>query len=341
MPTISRKHTARQWSGAWLLALFLGVIGLIFSGSAYADENVLKKASLFPLWSPQAQFAGYYVALDKGLYARHGLEMTIISGGPERSPVESLQKGEADFAVLWLVDALQQRAGGGKLINVAQLVQRSSTMLVARKSSGIRTPADLAGRKVGVWEGVLGIPARIFLNNYHLQVKEIPQSYTVNLFLRGGVEVVSAMWYNEYHTLMLSGLDSDELNVFALHDYGVDLPEDGLYTLAETLRQDPELVAAFVRASLEGWDYAFTHPDEAIDIVLKYMREAKVPANRIHQRWMLARMEELIKHKNSPRSFGRLAQSDYEAVGEVLRKHGLLPVVPPYQVFVGETDAVE
>ena len=213
----------------------------------------LEKASLIPLWSPQAQFAGYYIALDKGIYRKHGIDLTIIPGGPERSAADYLRQGKADFAVLWLTTALQQRAAGAGFVNVAQIIQKSSMMLVARKSSGVKTPADLNGRTVGLWGGDFAIPPHAFFKKYGLRVREVPQSYTVNLFLRGGIDAASAMWYNEYHTILNSGINPDELTIFFLKDHGQSFPEDGIYILDKTLRKKPLLAAAVARASLEGW----------------------------------------------------------------------------------------
>jgi NitT/TauT family transport system substrate-binding protein len=292
-----------------------------------------------PLWSPQAQFAGYYVALDKGIYARHGIDMTILKGGPGISPAQSLQNGTADFAVLWLSTALEQRDAGTRLVNVAQIIQRSSLMLIARKSSGIRTPADMQGRKVGLWGGDLALPTRSFFRKYGLHVREIPQSYTVNLFLRGGIDVASAMWYNEYHTILNSGINPEELQLFFLNEHGITFPEDGLYTLEDTYRADPARADAFAKASLEGWRYAFDHPEETLDIVIRHMMEAKIPANRAHQKWMLERMRDLILPQEKNGEMGRLKPADYAAVGATLRANGVIRSVPGLNAFIGRPDA--
>lgn len=340
MITASKNnYTGRQVLarvGALLLLLMM-VIGPV-AFPAVADENPLKKASLIPMWSPQAQFAGYYVALAKGIYAKHGIDLTILKGGPGHSPSQSLQSGEADFAVLWLTTALQQYSAGNKVVNVAQIVQRSSLMLIAKKSSGIRTPADMQGKKVGLWGGDLALPAQAFFNKYHLQVREIPQSYTVNLFLRGGIDVASAMWYNEYHTILNSGINPEELNLFFLNDYGIKFPEDGLYTLEKNYLRDPGLARAFAEASLEGWRYAFDHPDQALDIVIRTMKEAKLPANRAHQKWMLERMRDLILPQQNQPAMGQLKQSDYEAVVAALRSSGVIKATPGFDEFIGRSD---
>jgi NitT/TauT family transport system substrate-binding protein len=302
-----------------------------------AAEPVLKKATLMPLWSPQAQFAGYYAALDKGIYRRHGIDLTILPGGPGRSSLEGLRSGRADFAVLWLTSAMQESARGLKVINLAQIVQRSSVMLIARKTSGIRTPADMQGKKVGLWGGEMALPAQVFLKKYRLRVREIPQSATVNLFLRGGIDVASAMWYNEYDTIVNSGINPDELQLFLLDDHGVTFPEDGLYALEKKYLKDPALAEAFVKASLEGWRYAFDHPDEALDIVLRQMKAANIPANRAHQKWMLARMRELLVPDEKAGQTGQLQPADFEAAGKALLGSGLVTSVPDFDAFRGRS----
>ena len=148
-------------------------------------------------------------------------------------------------------------------------------MLIAKKSSGINTPADMQGKE---GRAVGGRPLNTAPGPVHetrIKVREIPQSYTVNLFLRGGIDVTSAMWYNEYHTILNSGINPEELNLFSLNDYGINFPEDGLYTLEKTLRKDPALAKAFAEASLEGWRYAFDHPDEALDMVIQAHERGK------------------------------------------------------------------
>lgn len=292
-----------------------------------------------PLWSPQAQFAGYYVAIDKGIYSRYGLDVRLLPAGPGLSPVDALSQGKADFAVLWLTTALRHRDRGLPLVNLAQMVQRSSMMLVSKRSAGIRTIAEMNGRKVGLWGGDLSIPVYALFEREHVVVREVPQGITVNLFLRGGIDVASAMWYNEYHTLLISGLDPGELNTVFIADEGLRYPEDGLYALESTAQARPAITAAFVRASLEGWQYAFDHPEETLDIVLRRMREARLPANRVHQRWMLDRMSDLMQTASPDTQRGQLVPADYLAVGESMRREKLISAYPTFDDFHWSVDA--
>jgi len=321
----------------WIL--FMACVIALPAFPLSAAEISLKKVSLMPLWEPQAQFAGYYVALDKGIYARHGIDLKILRAGPGHSPAKALEKGTVDFAVLWLSTALEHRSAGTELVNLAQISQQSSMMLISKKTAGIKTIADMNGKKVGLWEGDVSIPPRTLFAKLRIKVREVRQSHTVNLFLRGGIDVTSAMWFNEYHTILDSGINPDELNVIFLRDEGMNFLEDGIYTLEKTIHKDPALAADFVAASLEGWRYAFDHPDEALEIVIKYMREAHLPANRMQQKWMLERMRDLMMPVNPQGKIGDLMEQDYEAVGRGMQEYGLIRSYPEYKDFVWRADA--
>lgn len=317
-------------------SVMLPLVFLLFFQLGTKGETDLTSCTMIPLWNPQAQFAGYYVAMEKGFYRKHGIDMTILRGGPACSGCEYLKDGRADFAILWLTTAIRQRGEGLRLVHLGQIIPKSSMMLVAKKSSNIQKPSDMNSKKVGLWGGDLAIPPHAFFKKYGLQVKEIPQSYTVNLFLRDGVDIASAMWYNEYHTILNTGIDPEELNVFSLSDYGLNFPEDGLYMLESAYKKNPILADAFVKASLEGWRYAFEHSEEALDIVIRYMREAKISANRTHQKWMLSRMQDLIMPVLEEGSYGRLKRPDFDSVSAFLFQTGLIGEIPDYDLFVGE-----
>lgn len=320
---------------ASLLATPLGAMSPLV-----AQTPAARKATLVTLWSPQAQFAGYYVALEKGFYAKRGLDLTIRDAGPGINPEALLRDGAADFAVLWLSSAIRQRAQGTPVVHLAQIVPRSSLLLIARASSGIRGIKDMQGRKVSLWRGDISIPAKALLAAEGVGVREVPQSQTVNLFLRGGVDVTSAMWYNEYHTILDAGINPDELTVFQLHDLGIRFPEDGVYALGPTVARDPAMADAFVRASLEGWRYAFANPDEAIDIVLRRIRAARLPANHMHQHWMLARLEELAALPADTARIPLVRAEDYEAVAAVLNRNMLVNAIPPFRDFFPRANAI-
>ncbi|NLN59723.1 MAG: ABC transporter substrate-binding protein [Deltaproteobacteria bacterium] len=304
---------------------------MFFFTGAEGQAQTPQKTTFLPHWFPQAQFAGYYVAQEKGIYKKYGLDVAILRGGPEKSVFTTLARGEADFVTLFLAEAVQYRAEGMKLVNVAQIVQKSGFLLVAKKSSGISSFRDLNGKKISLWDDFKLQPLAFF-RKHNLSVRIIPQTYTLNLFLRGGVDVASAMWYNEFHSILSAGLDADELTVFFFDEPGLNIPEDGIYCLEETWEKDPDRVRRFVLASLEGWRYAFEHQQEALDIVMKYVNEAKINTSRAHQKWMLEKMKDMITGDGKP-PMGTLVEKDYQTATSQLKESGLIKRIVPSGEF--------
>ncbi len=327
---MAKRSRNNFWPAFFSLAVFLHAAApVLFS----AETSSLRKISFATSWQPQAQFAGFYAALEKGIYKKHGLDVTILHGGPDCSPYDSLVSGKADVAILWLAFGIEKRAQQVPLVNIAQIVQRSALMLVAKKASGIETPGDIAGKKVGLWDEIYQIQPKAFFKKYGVQPVIISQASSVNLFLRDGVDISSAMWYNEYHTILNAGYDPEELTLFFFYEHGLNFPEDGLYALEEKLLKDPARYAAFTKASFEGWKYAFEHPEEALKIVLKRMKKAHLPANYVHQKWMLARMKDLIVPQEKNRSIGTLAAQEYNRTAEVMKESGVIAQIPPLNEF--------
>ncbi len=316
-----------------LRLLLVGVALFLFSvppDGAQAQE--LKKAVILPQWEPQAQFAGIYMAEAKGIYARHGVDMTVLRGGPERPPHLMLAAGGADFATMFLTTGVKLASQGEELVNLVQIVRRSSLLLVAKKARGIVKPSDLRGGRISSWGPEFFIQVGGFLRKHRINVGIVQQGYSVDLFLRDAVDAVSAMWYNEYHTILNSGLDPEDLTVFAMSDYGLDFPEDGLYCTRATLERDPELCRAVARATMEGWRYAFEHPEETLDKVMEHVNEARLSTNRVHQRWMLARMQDIIAPEGVA-AMGPLTREEYLSVAEAMAEAELIGVIPPYEEF--------
>jgi NitT/TauT family transport system substrate-binding protein len=141
------------------------------------------------------------------------------------------------------------------------------------------------------------------------------------------------MWYNEYHQLLLSGLNAEELQTFFFSDMGLNFPEDGFYCLEDTYRKNPQMCARLVDASIKGWLYAFEHQEEALDIVMKHANAAQTGTNRAHQRWMLARMRDLIIPDNHRDGLGKLKESDYHRVAAVLKDLKIIKEAPSFSDF--------
>ena len=296
---------------AWFALLCLGV------GCSGAAEPA-RPLSLVLLWHHQAQFAGYYMALEKGFYRGEGLDLEIRRGGPDVSPLDELVAGRADFCVSMLPMAVARRSAGAPLVLLAQVVNRSNFALVAWKrppnlpGTEVRQPRDLAGLKASVWEGDLRLPYQAFFAVQGVQPEILPQYYSLSLFMHRGVDACAVMRYNEYDRLLQNGVRTEDLVVFDLWRFGVVLPEDGLYATETLWRDQPERCRAFARASLEGWRYARAHPEETLDVVMRYIEADHLPTNRPHMRWML---EELLRsvfpEAQDPWQFGVLAPAAF------------------------------
>ncbi len=296
---------------------------------ALADDG--NRISLIPLWVPQAQFAGYYVALEKGIFAAHGLVVDILEGGPALPPARALRTGQANCGVMFLANGVVERSRGLPIVNIAQVVRRSSQILVTRASSGINSPKDMDGKKVGLWGDEFQVQAQALFRKFGVSVKPIPQTTSMSLFLRGGVDVASAMWHNEYHMLLNSGLEPDELKIFFFDEFGVTFPEDGIYCLEDFAKTHPEQVCNFRRAVFAGWDYAFANPSEAIDVVMNHAEKRNAGTNRVHQKWMLKRMQDLMKAPKHPSP--SFQKETYGGVTSELLSNGLIESAPSWESF--------
>jgi NitT/TauT family transport system substrate-binding protein len=311
-----------------LLLFFIGLLLILLAGHTSAASTV----TFLPQWTPQSQFAGYYVGYEKGIYEKYGIDLEILRGGPQNPATQGLVSGQADITTLFLSTGITNRAHGIKLINIAQIVQRSALILVAKKSSGIKSPADFHNKKISIWKD-FDIQPKAFIRKFGLNVSIIPQTYTLNLFLRDGVDIASAMWYNEYHMILNSGYDEDELMTFFFDEYDLNFPEDGIYVLESTYQEHPDVCKNFVKASLEGWQYAFEHEQEALDIVMEYVNAANLPTNRVHQQWMLRRMKDIILPENGSSAFGELEKEEYRFVARELKKNGIIDTIPNFDAF--------
>jgi NitT/TauT family transport system substrate-binding protein len=324
----------------WFFPLLLFLVCPWVAGAQSPPDTSLRKVRFIPQWSPQAQFAGYYAAQDMGFYAQQGLEVEIIPGGANNPSGPALAAGETEFASMFLSRGLILRSQGVPVVNVAQIVQRSGLMLVAKKDSSIHAPQDLEGKTISLWPEFRAQP-QAFFHKYDLEVNTIRQGQSMDLFLMGGVDAASAMSYNEYLTIINSGVNKEELSTFYMADYGLNFPEDGIYCQESLLRQDPEVVRSFVQASIKGWQYVLSHPEQALDMVMQRVRRARLPTNRVHQKGMLQGMREIISPNASKEHIGWMDRQTYEFVTSTLAAHGVLTYIEPFEVFYDPRPSTE
>jgi NitT/TauT family transport system substrate-binding protein len=298
-------------------------------------------ATLMLLWTPQSQFAGYYVARAKGFYQHRGVNVKLIRGGPDRDQVAYLKNGQTDFALLWLTTALTAWNEGTPVRHLGQIINRSNLALVGWKQRGIHTVKDLDKRRISVWGGSFLPAFTSYFRTHDVTPEILPQHYSINLFLRHGVDACSVMRYNEYHALYQYGIDPDALTTFFLSDGETPLPEEGIYCLDPLFREKPALCRAIVEASMEGWRYAADHPEEALDIVMEEVRAGHIPTNRAHMRWMLRTMlESIFPAQPGDWTPGRLSRETDQSTVTMLTHVGLTGAAPTFETFTAQEECL-
>ena len=280
-------------------------------------------------WVTQAQFAGYYVAKDKGFYDEEGLNVTIKPGGPDIAPTQVIAGGGADVVVEWMPAALAAREKGLPLVNIAQPFKSSGMMLTCLKETGITSPAEFADKTLGVWFFGNEYPFLSWMSQLGLAtdgsaggVTVLKQGFNVDPLLQKQAACISTMTYNEYWQVIDAGISPDDLVTFKYQDQGVATVEDGLYVLEDNLK-DPafeEKMVKFVRASMKGWKYAEENPDEAAMIVLENDETGAQTEN--HQKRMMGEVAKLTAGSN-----GALDPADYERTVASLLSGGSDPVI--------------
>src|SRR5499427_1797165 len=303
-----------------MLARYVFAAGVACSlaiGSASAADKVTIQLK----WVTQSQFAGYYVAQAKGYYKAAGLDVTINPGGPDIAPEQVIAGGGADVIVDWMPAALASREKGVPLVNIAQPFKKSGLELTCRADTGIKTPADLKGKTIGVWFFGNEYPFLSWMSKLKYKtdgspggVKMLKQGFNVDPLIQKQAECISTMTYNEYWQVIDAGYKPSQLVVFKSEDQGVATMEDGLYALESKLA-DPAFVAKmakFVRASMKGWDYAKKNVDEATKIVLA--ADTTGAQTEKHQKCMMGEIAKLLGTGD-----GKLDPADYErTVSELL-----------------------
>lgn len=318
-----------QWYRAFSL-----LFAMVFLGGCQSQkeeisiaEAVLQPVSLQLQWITQSQFAGYYVAHEKGWYREAGIDLSIYEGGPDLVPVDLVAASSRDFGTTLLPDLAVSIHKGQKVKAIAQIQQVNGLRLLARKDSGIRTPEDLVGKNVGVWLGSWEIQFTALLASRHIDPKEIniiSQGWSMKPFLDGQFDAASAMIYNEYFRLIEAGMMAENIHIIDYRDYGQDFPGDVLFTSDLMLKEQPDLCRKMVEVSIRGWKYAVTHPKEAARIVLKYDK-GKIQSYE-HQMNMLRALSRMIvvDMDDADYSIGTFRREKVEQMLKMLTLHGIM-----------------
>jgi NitT/TauT family transport system substrate-binding protein len=316
------------------LKLSLALAMSLMAGSAFAAEKVVLQLK----WVAQAQFAGYFVAKDKGFYEAEGLDVEIKPGGPDIAPEQVIAGGGADVIVDWAGGALAAREKGVGLVNIAQPFAKAGMQLVCPKDGPVKTEADFKGKTLGVWFFGNEYPFYAWMNKLGLKtdggaegVNVLKQSFDVQPLIQKQADCISVMTYNEYWQLIDAGYKPEDLIVFNYAAMGNDLMEDGLYAMEDKLK-DPafkEKMVKFVRASMKGWQYAKENPDEAAEITMDNGAQ-----DENHQKRMMGEVAKLLGDAS-----GKLDMALYERTEKALLDQKIIAKKPEGAYTTEITDA--
>lgn len=339
--------------------ILFGLVLLATLGNAALAQDLVE-VCFQSKWFPQAQFAGYFVAQEKGFYAEEGLDVTILDGG-NVNPTVQVASGNCDFGTDWIANMLVQRAQGLEVVQIAQIFQTSGYRLVALADSGIETFADLAGRKVGVWgfgnefaaEAVFakaGLTSNLDPTVTNPDIEAVVYAFDPALVFPDQVEVASAMTYNELDQIVGLGYPLEALNVLNPAEIGADLLEDLIFTTPELLASEDfkgsglsgrEVAERFLRASIKGWAYAVENPDEAVEIVLSKCGDTcqgsgSTQSPDVHQSWQMAEVAKLVR-PTPETEIGALNPDAFARSVDLLVQVGLIPEAVSYDEVVDES----
>jgi NitT/TauT family transport system substrate-binding protein len=291
-------------------------------------------------WFPQAQFAGYFAALDKGYYAEEGLDVTILPGAVDIVPATVVAGGNAEFGISWVPRTLAPRESGADVQIIGQVFQRSATTQVSFKSKGINGVADFKGKKIGSWG---------FGNEFELlagmrkagldpdkDVTIVPQQFDMNAFVAGDIDAAQAMTYNEYAQVLetinpATGqlFTAADLNVVNWETEGTSMLQDAIFTSESWLAKtgNEAIAVKFLKASFRGWIFCRDNAAECVDIVLKH--DAKLPKG--HQTWQLNEVSGLIWP--SPNGIGIMDQAAFDRTVQISIDSKVLTKAPTGTAF--------
>lgn len=272
------EETEKKSSQPFILGILVLIVVLI--GSYLIFNKVLKQPedqtendqlTLQLKWIEQAQFMGFLVAREMGYYEEENIDIEILPGGVGINPVDVLIAGGADVAVAWTGNVLPAISLGEDLVNIGQGMQRSGMRLMALKESGIEEPADIKGKKIGVWPGGNELEPYAFIEmqgfDRDRDVELVNQNFDMNQLLNGEIDLASAMIYNEYWLPIEAGYSEGDFVVFDMEEEGAGMLQDALFVRREFLNENEDLLVRFMRASIKGWEYAIENPERAVDLM--------------------------------------------------------------------------
>ncbi len=310
---------------------------------APSEAPVADKVRLQLQWVPQAQFAGYFAAVEQGFYTAAGIDLEIVPGGPDVIPQAAGSAANGpEFTISWVPKVLEARIGNpaSDLVNIAQIFQRSGTLSVSWKDSNITSPADFAGKKVGVWDFGNEFEVTAAAKKAGLEpgagYEKVIQPFDMTLLLSRQIDVAEAMIYNEYAQVLeaenpeTGGLyQPTDLNVINYNDEGTAMLQDALFARASWLAEagNEDIATRFLTASFQGWIYCRDNPADCI----QYTVNAGSTLGAGHQAWMMNEINPLIWP--SPAGIGMVDTAAWQQTVDVAIGAGIIKEAPPADAY--------
>lgn len=253
--------------------LLLGFFFLVYRGSFGSEDKIpqgLEEVNVQFVWVPNAQFAGIYVADQKGYYKDEGIKIVYREYTTEQPVKDIVASGAADFGIDGADQVIIGRSMGQSLVAVAVIYRINPIGYASMKSLGVKDPKDYAGRKIGYLPDNSAVLFKAMIGKMGLnesQIKWVDYEYDLELFYNQDIEVVPIYVTDEIYEFQRKGFNVD---VLVPEDYGVSFYGDTIITTEEIIEKRPELVERFLRATLKGWTYALQNPKEAVEITRLY-----------------------------------------------------------------------
>ena len=270
-----------------------------------------------PQATAQAQFAGYYVALEQGFYADEGLDVVIVHPYATQSCVESIWGGFCIATTLPLPMAMKTVDNGLPLVNILQTSMNSGLTIVSRNGED---PLTLGKARVASFRAGFGLMARCLATDYEW----ITTASMVNLFTAGAVDATLAMSFDEYYKLLQTGLVSPDRGIYRFEEGEYNIQEDGVYVTRAFYEAHREACEGFARASRRGWEWVSEHREEALDLVMRYVKEHRIATNRTLQGLMLDEVLRLQQDRDSGVREFRLRRDMVEKANDTMLRAGVL-----------------
>jgi len=328
-----------------VLAALAAAIGTAATASASAK---LTKVSIQLQWVPQAQFAGYFAALDLGYYKAAGLDVKLLNGGPQIVPGQVVAAGRAQFGVNWLTALLAARDTGTDLVSIAQVFSRSGMTELTWKSSGINVISKMKGKKVANWLGgdQYELFAALTKNGmdpaHNGGVTIVQQPFDMGLLLNHQVDAASAMTYNELAQVLETKNPKTgklftlrDLNVLKMQNVGTGMLEDNLFSTASYLKDKAhrQIAEKVIGATLAGWIYCRDHVAKCVNFTLK----AGPTLPKGHQTWMMNEINKLIWPSKT--GIGIMDKASYARTWKLMKQFGGIEKAPTAGAY--RTDLVK